>query len=106
MSEQDRRRHHRYSLRLSTRLQRGSEQIKADIVNASASGCLLQVPVPMEPGELLGASIPELMIPEARLRVLRCQASPTGYMVATRFESLAADEPTLARLSNDQNELN
>ena len=38
MSEQDRRRHQRYSLRLTTRVQRGSEQLKADIVNASASG--------------------------------------------------------------------
>ncbi len=106
MSEQERRRHHRYSLRLSTRLQRGSEQLKADIINASASGCLLQVPVPLEPGEVLGASIPELMIPEAKLQVVRCQAGPSGYLVATRFDSSAADEPSIARFSNGQHELN
>jgi hypothetical protein len=91
---------------LTTRLQRGSEQLKADIVNASASGCLIQVAVPLEPGELLRASIPELMIPEAQLQVIRCQASPSGYLVATRFESLTADESSIARISNGQGELN
>jgi hypothetical protein len=91
---------------LSTRLQRGGEQLKADIINASSSGCLLQVAVPLEPGELLGASIPELMIPETRLQVVRCQAGPAGYLVATRFESSAADESSIARISNGQGELN
>jgi hypothetical protein len=91
---------------LTTRLQRGSELLKADIVNASASGCLLQVAVPLEPGELLGASIPELMIPEAQLQVVRCQAGPSGYLVATCFASSSVDESSIARLSNGQRELN
>ncbi|MDY7230643.1 PilZ domain-containing protein [Hyalangium rubrum] len=104
MSEHERRRHQRYTLQLTIRLVRGGQELTADIVNASASGCLLQVAVPLEPGEVLSGSIPEMMIPEAKLRVLRCLSGATGYMVATCFETLAAHEPAIARMSDDLRE--
>jgi hypothetical protein len=92
---------------LPIKVRRGAEELNADIVNASQSGCLLLVPSPLEPGEVLGVNIPELMMPEARLQVLRCHPSPpglTGYMVATCFESAAANETTLAEMSDKQND--
>lgn len=107
MSEHERRRHHRYPLRLPIKLRRGSEELSADIVNASQSGCLLIVPSPLEPGEVLGVNIPELMMPETKLHVLRCLPSPPGtpgYMVATCFESAEANETTLAEISGKQSE--
>lgn len=104
MSGHERRRHQRYSLQLTIQLVRGGEVLSANIVNASASGCLLQCTVPLEPGEVVSGSIPEMMIPEARLRVLRCLAGDNGYMVAMCFEAAAAHEPTLARISDEQRE--
>ena len=35
----------------------------ADIINASVSGCLLQMAIPLEPGEALEVSIPQLNMP-------------------------------------------
>lgn len=102
MFEHERRRHHRFTLRLCVLLRRGDVQLSAEIINASQSGCLLLVGHPLEPGEVLGASLPELQVPEARLRVLRCHADPLGYLVATCFESLSADEASIARLSAEQ----
>ena len=105
MSEQDRRRHQRYSLRLPITVRRGAEELSAEIVNASQSGCLLLVPSPLEAGEVLRVNIPELMMPETRLQVLRCHPSPpdlTGYMVATCFEAASANESTLAEMSDKQ----
>jgi hypothetical protein len=102
VSQHERRRHQRYTLRLAIKLHRGTEELKADIVNASASGCLLLMAVPLQAGELLEVSIPELNIPRARLRVVRSDATPAGHMVATCFEALLADEPSISRLSEKQ----
>ncbi len=101
--ENERRRHRRYPLRLAIKLHRGEEVLDADIVNASASGCLLLSPHALEPGQVLEASIPELMIPKTRLHILRCQAAPSGfYLVAAYFDAAMTDEGTIAWLSDDQ----
>ncbi|MBN1207151.1 MAG: PilZ domain-containing protein [Myxococcaceae bacterium] len=102
MSQHERRRHPRYTLRLAIKLHRGSEQLDASIVNASASGCLLMTALPLQAGELLEVSIPELNLPRARLRVLRCDSTASGHMVATCFEELLADEPSISRLAEKQ----
>ena len=102
MSHDDRRRHRRYPLRLAIKVHRGSEQLSANIVNASASGCLLLMTVPLQPGEVLDVSIPEMMLPRARLRVVRSDINPGGYMVATSFDSLLADEPSISQLAGTQ----
>jgi hypothetical protein len=98
----DRRKHRRYPLRLAIKVHRGSEQLSANIVNASASGCLLLMTVPLESGEVLDVSIPEMMLPKARLKVVRSDANPGGYMVATAFEALLADEPSISQLAQKQ----
>lgn len=102
MTDNERRRHHRYALRLTIQLRRGDEVLSADIINASKSGCLVLVAVPLAPGEVLRASIPEMRIPETRLLVLRCQADVSGYTVALNFEPESADERSLERLSGEQ----
>lgn len=103
MTDNERRRHQRYALRLTIQLRRGDEVLSADIINASKSGCLVLVAVPLAPGEVLRASIPEMRIPETRLLVLRCQADASGgYTVALHFEPESADERSLARLSGEQ----
>ena len=102
MPHDDRRRHRRYPLRLAIKVHRGSEQLSASIVNASISGCLLLMTVELQPGELLDVSIPEMMLPRARLKVVRSDASPGGYMVATAFEALLADEPSISQLAETQ----
>lgn len=102
MSHDDRRRHRRYPLRLAIQVHRGSEQLSANIVNASVSGCLLLMSVELPAGELLDVSIPEMMLPKARLKVVRSDASPGGYMVATAFEALLADEPSISQLAHTQ----
>lgn len=99
MSEHERRRHRRYPLRLTIKVHRGSEELSADIINASVSGCLLLTQAAMQSGELLEVSIPEMMLPRARLKVVRSESTPTGYMVATCFETLMADEPSISQLS-------
>jgi hypothetical protein len=102
VSQDDRRRHRRYPLRLGIKVHRGGEQLSANIVNASASGCLLLMTVPLLPGEVLDVSIPEMMLPRARLKVVRSDPTPTGYMVATSFEAMLADEPSISQLSEKQ----
>lgn len=97
----DRRRHRRYPLRLAIKLHRGNEGMDADIINASTNGCLLLSSVPLEPGEVLEASIPDLLIPRTRLHILRCQSTPSGYMVAACFDAAVADEPSIARLADE-----
>lgn len=102
MPQHERRRYPRYLLHLSVTLHCAGKELKADVINASAGGCLLRMAEPLAPGDVLEASIPELTIPRTRLLVVRCQAAATGYMVAMSFESLLADDATIRRLSNDQ----
>ncbi|MDY7224776.1 PilZ domain-containing protein [Hyalangium rubrum] len=99
MSEHERRRHRRYPLRLAIKVHRGSDELSADIINASVSGCLLLMAAPLDAGELLEVSIPEMMLPRARLKVLRSEPTPTGFMVATCFDAMMADEPSISQLS-------
>lgn len=99
----DRRRFQRYPLKLPLTLHRGGEALAASVINASEGGCLLLVPVPLEPGEVLEASIPLLGVPQTKLHVLRCQSAAEGeYTVATCFEAPAVDSATLARLSKER----
>lgn len=98
MSQHERRRHQRYPLRLAIKVHWRGEVLAADIINASASGCLLQMSVPLEPGEVLEVTIPELKMPKTRLTVVRSESTTLGYMVATHFEQLA-DEPAISQFS-------
>lgn len=102
MFEQERRRHPRYHLRLGVRLHRGNQELSAEIINASAGGCLLRVPEPLHQGEVLEVSIPALSIPPTRLFVLRSDAVGPRYLVATCFEGPLADETPLRRSSDGQ----
>jgi hypothetical protein len=86
-------------LRLAIKVHCRGEQMDADIINASASGCLLQMSISLNPGEALDVSIPQLNMPKARLIVVRSESTTLGFMVATRFDVGLADEPTLSRLS-------
>lgn len=79
---------------LPVKLRRGSARLEGDIVNASASGCLLVLSLPLEAGEVLEASVPELMLSDTKLYVLRCHASPQGYTVAVSFEAPVAGPPS------------
>jgi len=99
VSQHERRRHQRYPLRLAIKVQCRGEQMDADIINASASGCLLQMSISLDPGETLDVSIPQLNMPKARLIVVRSESTTLGFTVATRFDVGLADEPTLSRLS-------
>jgi PilZ domain len=100
MFDQERRRHPRYYLSLSVRLHRGAQELGAEIVNASAGGCLLRVPEPLPQGEVFEVSLPELQLPRARLVVLRSDAAGPSYLVATYFDSPMADEEPFRQLSN------
>jgi hypothetical protein len=100
MFQHERRRHSRYYLSLAVRLHRGAQELRADIVNASAGGCLLRVAEPLPQGEVFEVSMPELNIPRARLLVLRSDAAGAGYLVATCFEDLLADERPLRHFSD------
>jgi hypothetical protein len=100
MSLDERRRHRRYPLQLPVKLHQGNEELEAHIVNASSSGCLLTLSVPLEPGVTLEASIPELMVPRSRLHILRCQSTPTGYIVAACFDAPVVDEPSTTFFSD------
>lgn len=100
--DNERRRHRRYPLRLAIKLHRGDVVLDADIINASASGCLLLCSTPLEAGQTLEASIPELLIPRTRLHILRCQSTPSGYMVAAYFDAAMGDENTIAWISDEQ----
>ncbi len=102
MPQHDRRRHPRYLLHLAITLHCGDKALKADVINASAGGCLLRMSEPLAPGEVLEASIPELTIPRSRLIVVRCQSTPTGYLVALSFEALLADDAVIRQLSDGQ----
>lgn len=101
-SENERRLHPRYPLRLAVELRRGGQELGAHIINASKGGCLLLLGLPLEPGEIVEASIPELMLSRARLRVLRCQSEPSGYTVATCFEPAAVSNDPLVQGSAEQ----
>jgi hypothetical protein len=103
VSQHERRRHQRYPLRLAIKVYRRDQVLAADIINASASGCLLQMSIALDPGEALEVTIPELKMPKTRLIVVRSEATTLGYMVATRFEQLV-DEPSISRLSSGMNE--
>lgn len=100
--DNERRRHQRYPLRLAIKLHCAREVLDADIINASASGCLLLSRVPVEPGQVIEASIPELLIPRTRLNILRCQATPAGYVIAAHFDTALGDELSIAWLSDEQ----
>jgi hypothetical protein len=100
--DNERRRHRRYPLRLAIKLHGAHEALDADIINASASGCLLLSREPVEPGQTIEASIPELLIPRTRLHILRCQATPAGYIIAAHFDTVLGDETSLAWLSEEQ----
>ena len=89
--DHEKRRHRRFPLRLAITLSRGGEEVDADIINASSSGCLLLVPIALEPGEVLSASIPPLLISHTKLHVVRCESSPEGYTVAACFETLGVE---------------
>lgn len=100
--ENERRLHARYPLRLAIRLRRAGEELAAEIVNASVGGCLLLLAVPLEPGEVVEVTIPELRIPKARLRVVRCMPASPGYSVATAFEAPAVTDTALERMSSHE----
>lgn len=102
MSQQDRRKHPRYLLHLPIKLHRGAQELNAQVINASAGGCLLQLAEALAPGEVLEATIPLLKLPRTRLIVVRCSSTPTGYMVATYFEATLADDATLRQASDGQ----
>jgi hypothetical protein len=102
MFQHERRRHARYAVRLAIKLQRGDTVMSAQLVNASAGGCLLQVSEPLTPGELLEVSIPELRMQRTRLLVLRSDAAPAGYLTAACFDEHVADEALLRVLSEEQ----
>ncbi|MFL5343248.1 MAG: PilZ domain-containing protein [Hyalangium sp.] len=104
MSQPERRRHQRYPLRLPIKVHYRDQELSADIINASASGCLLQMGISVEPGETLEVSIPQLNMPKAKLVVVRSESSSSGFMVATVFDSQMADEPSLSRLSSEKSE--
>jgi hypothetical protein len=102
VSQQDRRRHARYLLHLPVKLHRAGQELSANVINASAGGCLLQVAEPLAPGEVLEASLPQLKLPSTRLVVVRCSSTPSGYMVATYFEATLADDAAIRQLSDGQ----
>ncbi|WP_224361921.1 PilZ domain-containing protein [Hyalangium versicolor] len=99
MSQQERRKHARYLLHLPIRLHCEGRELKADVINASAGGCLLRMSEPLAPGDVLEASIPELKIPRTRLIVVRCHADPSGYLVATYFEATLADDAAIRQFA-------
>ncbi len=101
-SDNDRRRHQRYPLRLAVKLHEEGEVLDADIINASAGGCLLACTFPLEPGGIIEASIPELLIPRTKLHIVRCQATPSGYLVAAHFDAAVNDESPIAQLTSEQ----
>jgi hypothetical protein len=100
-SNDERRRHRRYPLQLPIRLFRGGEELAAEVINASVSGCMVLVHLPLQEGEVLEAGIPELELPRTRLHVVRCQKTAMGYAVATSFESEMLDEALLSRASDE-----
>ena len=100
--DNERRQHRRYPLRLAIKLHCSHAVLDADIINASASGCLLLSREPVEPGQIIEASIPELLIPRTRLHILRCQATPSGYVIAAHFDTAIGDEFSMAWLSEEQ----
>jgi hypothetical protein len=100
--DDERRRHRRYPLRLAIKLHCSHEVLDADIINASASGCMLLSQEPVEPGQVIEASIPELLIPRTQLHILRCQATPTGYVIAAHFDAALGDEFSVAWLTEEQ----
>jgi hypothetical protein len=100
--DHERRRHRRYPLRLAIKLHRGSEEMEAHIINASTDGCLLLSSFPLEAGEVLEASIPELMIPRTKLHIQRCEVTSSGYMAAASFDPTMVDESPLSLLSGTQ----
>jgi hypothetical protein len=85
---------------LGIRLHRGAQELRAEVVNAYAGGCLLRVSEPLPQGEVFEVSIPELKIPRARLLVLRSVAANPGYLVATCFDSPVVDEEAFRQPSN------
>lgn len=100
-NENERRRHKRYPLQLIIKIHRGSEELTANIVNASASGCLLLCASPLAPEDVLETTIPELGVPRTRLHILRCQSTPAGYMIAAYFDAVMADEAALVQLAKE-----
>jgi PilZ domain-containing protein len=100
--EHERRRHMRYPLRMTIKLRRGSQELSADILNASVGGCLLLLTVPLEKGEALDVSIPMLNLSQARLFVLRCDPTPEGYQVATSFDELATESEDFIREASEE----
>lgn len=100
--DNERRRHRRYPLRLAVKLHQEHEVLDADIINASNNGCLLLSRHPLEPGQQIEASIPELMIPRTWLHIVRCQATPSGYMIAACFEAAMSDESPVAWPSDEK----
>lgn len=94
--DNERRRPRLQPLRLAIKLHQGAKVLDADIINASNNGCLLLSRHPLEPGQQLEASIPELMIPRTWLHIVHCQATPTGYLISACFEAALNDEPHLA----------
>lgn len=99
--DNERRQHRRYPLRLAIKLHREHTVLDADIINASNNGCLLLSRHPLEPGQQIEASIPELMIPRTWLHIVRCQATPSGYMIAACFDQAISEGPSFAWLSDD-----
>jgi len=100
--DNERRQHRRYPLRLAIKLHREHEVLDADIINASNNGCLLLSRHPLEPGQQIEASIPELMIPRTWLHIVRCQATPLGYMIAACFEEAMSDDAPMTWSSNEK----
>ncbi|QRO01935.1 PilZ domain-containing protein [Archangium violaceum] len=102
-SEQERRQFRRYPLRLRAILRSGSEEVEADVINASVGGCLLRTHLKVQAGDVIEVSIPDLQVPPTSMVVVR--STPTdeaGHLVATCFESPVADEATLAGHSSEK----
>lgn len=97
--DNERRRQRRHPLRLAIKLHQEHEVLDADIINASNNGCLLLSRHPLEPGQQLEASIPELMIPRTWLHIVHSQATPSGYLIAACFDEVAGEQSPIPWLS-------
>jgi hypothetical protein len=101
-SEQERRRFRRYPLRLRALLRFGSEEVEAEVINASVGGCLLRTHLRVQAGDVIEVSIPDMQVPPTSMVVVRSAATDDlGHMVATCFESPVTDESTLAEHSSE-----
>lgn len=98
-SEHERRRFRRYPLRLRARIRHGTQELDADVLNASVGGCLMVAHLNVGAGDMLEVSIPELQVPPTAMCVVRCAPTEGGFLIATCFETPVTDESTLTLAS-------